>query len=228
MADFSRQGLKKNELEDLILGLADWAKNNRQLFSGIAATVAAVIALTIFFFARYHIAMARADDKLAFAQANFYQGKDQEGVRISEEIMNQYAGTAADYKARIQKANYLLEIQKYDEAETTIMPVVEKGKPKTIIPLAMAVLGAIQEDAGKYKVAINTYNSFLDNYPEHYITPKIYESLARVYEITGSTQDAKTTYEKLAALYPSSGWAQRAQERIAAISNYRQTPAKPK
>ena len=34
MADFSRQGLKKNELEDFILKTADWAKNNRQLFSG--------------------------------------------------------------------------------------------------------------------------------------------------------------------------------------------------
>ncbi len=53
-----------------------------------------------------------------------------------------------------------MDTQRYDEAEKTILPVVEDGKPKTIIPLAMSVLGAIRENAGKYKEAITTYNSF--------------------------------------------------------------------
>jgi len=228
MADFSRQGLKKNELEDVVLWAVNWAKSNRQLFNGIAGILAVSIALTVFFFIRYHTVRERANDKLSFAQANFLQGKPQDGAKILDEIINQYPGTTADYKARLQKAEYLFDLQDYAGAEKAITPVIEKGRPKTVIPLAMSVLGAVRENAGNYREAIATYNAFLDNYPEHFLTPKIYESLARVYEITGSTQDARSSYEKLATLYPSSPWAQRAQERIAALSNNPQVPAKQK
>lgn len=226
MADVFRQGLKKNELEDFVVKAVNWAKSNKQFFNGIAGTIAVVIVFAIFFFARFHAARLRANDKLSYAQANFMQGKTQDGLNILDGIIAQYPGSAADYKARIQKAEYMVGIQNFNEAEKTIIPVVEKGKPKIIIPLAMSMLGAIKEDAGKYKEAIATYNTFLDNYPDHFLTPKIYESLARVYEITGATQDAKSTYEKLETLYPSTEWAQRAQERIMAITNAPQTPAK--
>ena len=225
MADFSRQGLKKNELEDFILKTADWAKNNRQLFSGVSLTAAAVVALTVFFFARYHMVRLRADEKLAYGQANYFQGKAQDAMGIFDEIISQYPGTAAAYKSRLHKATYLLEMRQFDEAEKIILPAVEEGKPKTIIPLAMSVLGAIRENAGKYKEAISAYNTFLDNYPEHFFAPKIYESLARVYELNGSPQDARATYEKLATLYPASAWAQRAQARIASITGAQQQAA---
>jgi len=168
MADFSRHELKKNELEDIVLKIADVAKNNRQLFSGVSLTIVVLIALAIFVFVRFQAVKVRAEEKLAFAQANFFQGKPQDAMGIFDEIINQYPGTAAAYKSRLHKATYLLEMQKYDEAEKTILPVTENGKPKTIIPLAMSLLGAIRENSGKYKEAISAYNTFLDNYPEHF------------------------------------------------------------
>jgi len=226
MPDMSRNQLKENELEDFILTSVEWVKNNRQLASSIAGIATAVIALTAFFFIRYHSVLERANDKLSFAQANIFQGKTEDALKLLDEIISQYPGSAADYKARLQKAEYLLQIRNFDEAQRVIMPVVEKGKPKLIIPLAISVLGATRESSGKYKDAIETYNLFLDKYPEHFLTPKIYESLARVYEISGSLQDAKTTYEKLATLYPSTAWAQRAQGRLMALQTSTNPPSK--
>jgi tetratricopeptide (TPR) repeat protein len=219
MSDMTRHQLKKNELEDFVLKSVDWIKNNRQLAGTVAGTVVFVLALAVFFFIRYNLVWARANDKLSFAQANFFQGKPEEGIKIFNEIIAQYPGTVADYQARMQKAIYLAETHNFTEAEQTIMPAVENGKPKTVLPLAASILGAVRENAGKYKEAAEAYNSFLDKYPEHFLSPKIYESLARIYEISGSTQDAKTTYEKIVTLYPASPWAQRAQQRITAVSN---------
>lgn len=219
MSDMSRHNLKKNELEDFVLKIAEWIKNNRQLAGSIAGIAGLVILLTIFVAARYHTVRLRADEKLAFAQANFFQGKQQEGAAIFDEIITQYPGTNADYKARLQKAAYLLEMQSYDEAEKVVTPVTEKGKPANIKPMAMSLLGAIRENAGKYNEAAATYSAFLDTYPEHYYTPKIYESLARVYELSGAMDSARSTYEKLSTLYPSTAWSARAQERISALVN---------
>jgi len=178
MADYSRQGLKKNELEGLLVWAADWIKQNRQLFSTIAGTAAVVVALTIFFFARYHIVRARADDKLAYAQGYFNQGKSQEALGIFDEIINSIPGTSADYKARFNKAMYLSEVRKFDEAEKPFCRPLKKAKPKTIIPLAMSVLGAIRENAGKYQQAITVYNNFLDTYPSTIYRPR-YTNLSR-------------------------------------------------
>jgi len=227
MPDMTRQHLKKNELEDFVIKSVEWVKSNRQLASSIGGSAAVALILIIFFFVRFHTVRLRAEEKLSFAEASFYQGKQQDGVRIVDEIISQYPGTNAEYQARLQKTLYLLEIHDYDAADKTIIPVTQSGKPGTIVPIAMSLLGAIKENAGKYGEAIQAYNEFLDRFPEHYYAPKIYESLARVYEITGSMENAKATYEKLATLYPSSAWSAKAQERIAAIARTPQTPPKP-
>jgi TolA-binding protein len=121
-----------------------------------------------------------------------------------------------------------MEIRDYKEAENTITSVAQNGKPKTLIPIALSLLGAIKEDAGKYPEAIQTYNEFMDRFPDHFYAPKILESLARVYEITNQLENAKAAYEKLATLYPTTEWSAKAQARLGAIANTPQTPVKPK
>lgn len=226
--DMTRQHLKKNELEDFVVNVVEWVKKNQQLAASLGGSAAVALIVIIFFFVRFYAVRQRADEKLAYAEANFYQGKPQDGLKLVDEIISQYHDTNAEYQARIQKTRYFLETRDYKEAENTITPVVQYGKPKLIIPVALSILGAIKENAGKYPDAIQTYNEFLDRFPDHYYAPKILESLARVYEITGSMENAKATYEKLATLYPASEWASKAQQRLAAISNAPKTPSNTK
>lgn len=219
MSDIPRSYLKKNELADLAASSVKWAKENQSTFFSIAGTVALILVLSGFFFARYHALNRRADDKFNMGQGMLFQGQSDQGLATLSEIITQYPRSEAATKARLTKAEFLLEKKQYDEAEKAILPATENARPKIMIPLALSVLGTIREDAGKYKEAIAVQTALLDRYPEHFFAPRAYESLGRLYEITGQTADAKTTYEKLATLYPQSLWAQRAQERIAALAS---------
>lgn len=218
MSDITRSQLKKNELADLVVLAVEWIKKNQSLFFGIAGTAVMIIFFGIFFFARYQSLGSRADEKFAMGQAMLLQGQPDQGLKTLDEVITQYSRTEAASKARLTKAEYLLEKKQLDEAEKTILPAIENARPKTVIPLAYSILGTIREEAGKYKEAISLQRTFLDRYPDHFLAPRAYESLARLYELSGSPAEAKSTYEKLATLYPASLWAQRAQEHIAALS----------
>lgn len=214
----TRQELKHDALATAIIDGIKWIKGNRSLFTGITSTLAGVILLTSFFLYRSHISANRAQDKLSMAQGQLYsaEGADQ-GMRMIDEVINQYSKTSAALKARLVKAEFLQEQHQYDEAEKALLPVLQQTGSDPVIPLALQVIATIREDAGKLPDALQAYQQFLEKYPDHFLAPKVYESIGRVYELSGKAQEAKRTYEKLSTLYPASGWAQRAQERLSAL-----------
>ncbi|MCB4790474.1 MAG: tetratricopeptide repeat protein [Elusimicrobia bacterium] len=218
MADTTRQQIKKDELNELVLKIIFWIKNNRTLFLNVLGILAGIIIFTSFFLVRLHTLKLGAVDKLSIAQSLFYQGDSQKAVPMLDELIRSYPKSDISSHARMNLAGYYMDQMDFQKAEDFIKPNIDSAKPKPIIPLSLAELGAIQENAQKYKEAIETYNQFLNKFPEHFFAPKIYESLARVYELTNSLMEAKASYEKLVALYPTSPWAQRAQERIDIIN----------
>jgi tetratricopeptide (TPR) repeat protein len=218
MSDITRHELKQNELEQFILRGIEWVKENRNTVFSALAVIAGAALLTIFLFTRFNALKTRTSDKLTMAQGQLYSGQINEGVKLLDELINQYSLSASTEKARMLKADYLRSQKKYDEAEKMILPVIEKPIPKEVGPLALSMLAIIKEDSGKYADAIKVLNSFISLYPEHFLAPRIYESLARNYELTGATEEAKKAYQNIVTLYPSSGWTQRAQERLATLS----------
>ena len=217
MAHISKHDLKKNELADFVFLAVDWVKNNLNLFYGIAGTVAAVILIMVFVHFRMSSLSERAADKLAVAQSLLYQGQTAQGLAYLDELIASYGNSDTACKARMTKADFLMASGKFADAEQTLLPVALNGKPKTIVPLALSTLGAAQENQGKFPDAAKTYNNFLNDFPDHYFAPKIYESLARVYELSNTPNEARGVYEKIVTLYPSTAWAQRAQERLGFI-----------
>jgi tetratricopeptide (TPR) repeat protein len=217
MTHISKHDLKKNELDDFLVMCTGWIKNNLNLFYGICAAIAVAILALIFIQYRISSLNASSADKLAAAQNMLYQGQTQQGLGILDELISNYGTSETACKARMTKADFLMASSKFSDAEQVLLPVAQNGKPKTIMPLALSVLGAAQENQGKLADAAKTYNSFLSEFPDHFFAPKIYESLARVYELSGTPGEARGVYEKIVTLYPSTLWAQRAQERLAFI-----------
>lgn len=215
--NFSRHNLNKNELAEIVLKAVEWIKNNRNLFYAVSATILGVIIIAVFFAARLQTMKTRGEEKLAMAQGLLYQGQADQGMGLLDELINSYSIAGLGYKARMIKSDFLAMQRNYPLAEQTLLPVTQSGKPKKIVPLALASLGIIQESQAKYNEATATYNAFLDKYPDHFLAPKVYESLARVHEITNSPAQARSTYEKIATLYPATAWAQRAQERLSVL-----------
>jgi TolA-binding protein len=210
----TRHDLKKNELADMVLIAVEWIRNNRNTFFSILAIAAGVLLFSVFFFTRLQTMKVRAEDKLSMAMGQLQQGAAPQGLATLDEIINSYGGTVAASRARLFKADYLISQNKFKEAEQAVQPVISAGKPKEVVPLAYETLGVIQEDEGNFTDALKTYTTFLEKYPEHFLTPKIYESIGRIRELTGAPQEARSMYEKLATLYPGTAWAQRAQEKM--------------
>ncbi|MFH1368873.1 MAG: tetratricopeptide repeat protein [Elusimicrobiota bacterium] len=217
MDNFTRHNLNKNELAEIIVKAIEWFKNNRNLVYGISATALGIVIIAVFFVVRMQNLKARGEEKLAVAQGLLYQGQPAQGMGLLDEVINSYTVGGISYKARIIKSDFLAGQKNYEEAEKVLIPVTLEGKPKKILPLAFAALGSIQESEGKYPEAAATYNTFLDKYPDHFLAPKVYESLARVHEMTGAVNEARAVYEKISTLYPASAWSQRAQERISIL-----------
>ncbi len=214
MAEQSRrQQLKKNELEDVVVRIAEWIKNNRSAFYTGAGIVAGMIAFSVFFLVRYQSLASRGEERLSVAQSQAYQGQSDQAIASLDAIIGQYSGGVA-VRARMMKADILASRKQYKDARDTLNAAIEKGKPERIIPLAMAELGNIEESAEEYQAAAGTYSGFLARFPEHFLAARVYESLARVYALSGNVSEAKNTNEKIITLFPSSVWAQRAQERL--------------
>ena len=218
MSELSRE-LKKNELEDFVVLIAEWIKHNQSIFFSVAGIIIGFIIFGIFFFSQFYTLNNRASEKLAFGQSMLYQGQAEQGSKLIDEVINQYTKTPAALQAILIKADYLMSLKKNDEAEKLLLTAADKEKPKEIIPLILSSLGSVQENEGKYQQALGTYNSFLTRFPDNYIAPKIYESLGRVYELINSPVEAKAIYEKMVLLYPSTPWATKAQERAMLLTN---------
>lgn len=224
----ARHLLKRNDLEHYLLMAVDWVKANRQTALSIAAITAGVIIFAVFVVVRFHTAQGRANDRLSMAQGRLYSGDIAGGVAGLDEIIQNYAGTAAASQARLMKADYLLSQKNFTAAAEVARVVLSDGKPRTIIPLAYMALGDIQENGGDIKGAIATYTAFLDKYPDNFYAAKAYESLGRLHEFSNAPGEAKTAYERLATMYPDTGWAQRARERLSFLSSSTAQPAAPK
>lgn len=228
MSQFSRQDLKKNELAEIIGKAVEWITHNRNTFYGISATVAGAIIIAVIFTVRMHDLKIRGGEKLAVAQGLLYQGQAGQGMALLDELISSFSSGEISSKAQLAKAEFFISQRNYKDAEQSVLAVVQNGKPKTVLPLALSMLGVVQENGEKFQEAAATYNSFLDKYPDHFLAPKTYESLARVREVMGQPLEARSTYEKIATLYPGTAWAMHAQERLAALPvQQTQQPANP-
>lgn len=217
MATFTHHGSNNNKIEDIAYKTADWIRKNRQTFYSIAGIVGGIILFTVFFFTRYFVAKERVSDKLSMAQSLLYHNQADQGIKMLDEVITQFTDSPSAYIARLNKADYLISQNKFDEAKNIILNVIANGKPEAIIPLAYPYLGEIQEDIGDLKGAVKTYNEFLVKFPDHFLSAKVMESLARVDAVSGNTEQAKAAYKRLEVEFKGTAWEKRAAEQLRAL-----------
>jgi predicted negative regulator of RcsB-dependent stress response len=217
--EMTRQDIRKDGLTDVVIFSIEWIKKNQATFLSVAGIVTGLIVFAVFFIYRMQTLKTSAADRLSMAQGMLYQGQKDQAFGVFDEIITGYGKTGIAVQAALIKADYLMGQKNYAEAEKTLLPLTARTTPKEMIPLAYIVLGAAQENSGKYDEAIKTYNDYLAKYSAHFVTPKVYESLSRIYEIKGDYQNAAVNYERIVALYPNSPWSQRAQERAGVLSS---------
>jgi len=205
-------------ISDLAFNSALWIKKNLSTFYLICGIIIGIILLVIAFYYRNTTLTSRSEERLGVAQSMLYSNKPEDGVKILDEIITSYANTAASFRASIAKAQHLSDTGNYKDAEEILIKLLVSPKPKELEQFAFPLLTKVQENAGKYKEAINNYNDFIKKFPNSYLAPSMLQDLAMLYEITNMPQEAKITYEKITVQFPATSWSAKAQQRLLAIS----------
>jgi len=214
-------------LEQKILKSVSWLRENIRMVATAAALIAALVIVAYFAVSRRQLGLERASEKFSSAQGLYSQGMKDQSLALLNEIISQYPSSPSAFHARLLLSEINISDGKYDDAYAVARYVYEKGNPETLRPfgLYMSVI-ALQESGRDNPRARSEAMLFIEKYPDHFLTPRIYEKLAQLYEADGMIEDARQTYSRLANLYPAGVWAKIASERIQKLSLMEKTEKK--
>lgn len=209
-----RQEVKKNPLAEWVDKTASWIKANRETAVASAVICLAAIILAVYFVHRYSSLKSQAWEKLFIAKQYAYSGKVEDSIKQLHAVQKGYPKTTAAGFGILFEGDMLYKQGFYKDAARAYQKLVERGKPKPLIPYAMAGIGISQESAMDYKEAIATHRQFLEKYPDHYMAPQAYTAIARCLEATKNREETKLAYERIILLFPNTYWAKQAQEKL--------------
>lgn len=193
-----------------------WLKERWQSAASAAGIIIVFGALGIYFISNYNTTKKLSWEKISYAQGYASQGMTAQAMQILDDVISKYSNSDVGQYAKFAKADISFRAKNYNVAAGLYQEMINNNKSKDIILFAYSGLGYSKENMGDYQGAIASYKGFLEKYPNHYLAARIYDSLARVYLISGSSQLAKETYEKLMTLFPGTYWSAEVQKNFGA------------
>lgn len=188
-----------------------WIKKNRETFIGSLVIFLAASIFATYFFMHYRGLRETAWKNLFMAQQAGFGGNTAQAQQQLAAIEASFGSTSAAPFATLTKGDILFAQGKFKEAAAEFSKVLTD---KDLAPFAAYSLGKTKEAEGDLPGAQAQYSDLLSKHPEHFIAPEVHASLARTQEMAGAKDLARTTYEKIALLYPDSAWAMEAKARL--------------
>ncbi len=189
-----------------------WIKKNRETFIGSLVILLAAAVFAVYFFMHYRGLRDTAWKTLFIAQQTGYGGNIAEAQKQLATIETSFGSTSAAPYAVITGGDILFTQGKYKEAAAEYSKVLND---RNLGPFASYDIGKCKEADRDLAGAQAQYSDFLSKYPEHFLAPEVYSSLANVQELSGAKELAKASYEKVALLYPDTSWAMQAKAKLA-------------
>ncbi|MHB2025827.1 MAG: tetratricopeptide repeat protein [Elusimicrobiota bacterium] len=210
---WSRQDLKKDDLETVVAAALGWIAANRQKAAAIAGGI--VIAAAIGAFAVYgaRAKTVAAWNDLAIARALAYSGRAPNALQEIQRLEADYPQSDAAAYANLFAGDVLYQGGRYQDALANYQKVLSQGRPLVIQPFALDDAALAEESLGDCKDSAVMSRRFLDAYPENFLAPQAHLSLARCLEALGQIDEARAAYQKIALQYPGTSFAQIAQEK---------------
>lgn len=187
-----------------------WIKKNRETFIGSVVIILAAVIFAVYFFLHYRGLRETAWKTLFIAQQTGFGGNPAEASKQLDTIESSFGSTSAAQYAMLTKGDILFAQGKYKEAGDEYAKALNS---RDAGPFALYNLGKCKEADGDLTGAQAQYSDFLSRYPEHFIAPEVHSSLARSQELAGANDLARSSYEKIALLYPETSWAELAKRK---------------
>jgi len=186
-----------------------WALERKQTIVSVGTTLAVggFILSTVLF--QKHRAQEQGWGMLSYAENQIMQGQSAQGIATLNELVNRYHSGPLLEQAYQLLGSLSMMTGNAPEAVTMYEKGLEhaSGNNKSLL---MMSLGTAYEEAGNSQKADDTYNEFLKEFPDHYLTPRVLMSSIRVETLNNNTGAAREHYEKLLTLYPDISWTKRA------------------
>ncbi|OGR82012.1 MAG: hypothetical protein A2902_02275 [Elusimicrobia bacterium RIFCSPLOWO2_01_FULL_64_13] len=209
----SRDDIKRDVFQDSMKKALDWISRRRQTFFSIVGTAAVAAVVGVFVAANFRSLKKQAWERYSAGQNWAYAGDAAKAMGLFDDVLANFARTPAASYTLLAKADLLYNQKRFADAARAYRDCLSRDLPKAIRPYALAGLGCAQEDQGDFPGAVESYRQFTASYPDHILSPKIYESLGRVYELSMNLEAAKESYEKIITMFPGTFWSERARVR---------------
>ncbi len=132
-----------------------------------------------------------------------------------DSVISDYPKTYAGQKALFLKANISFSEENWADSAKYFIDSASVNRESYLAPVSLMLAASAYENAENFTEALKTYLDIVENYDGIYPdVPHAMLSAARLYEITGDTESAKTSYNNLVDKYPQSSWASFARTRL--------------
>ena len=188
-----------------------FVKEKREaVVAGSVVLIAAAI-LGAWFYLHYSQINDTAWKQLFIAQQTGFSGAYAESEKKLDEVAAGFARSDAAPYAVMSKGDILFRQEKYKEALEEYKKLV--NGPAYMRRFAIFNAGKSREALALTAEAAADYRDFLAKYSDHMLAPEVHFSLAAVQEKLGDREGARSTYEKIAILYPETSWSEAAKQK---------------
>ena len=154
--------------------------------------------------------------RLQEAQVLLASGKAAEALERFEALDRLKPPGVAPAEARLRRADALIKLDRRDEAEALLAPLVAEGS-RAVAPPAAFALASSQIEQGKAAEALATCDDVLKRVPGSPWSPRLLYRSAEALAKSGNAAGARARFLKVASDFPKDAWSPTATLRAARI-----------
>lgn len=159
----------------------------------------------------------RGSDQLSMARMQLAAGKRKEALQILDDIVRSQRASAVALQAYVMKGEALMAEGKFSEASDLYEEAFLRATNVAYKPLFLAGMASASVELNMFAEAAGHYRTFLNDYPDHFLVPRVYLELGRLRLELKEPEEARKAFEKLVTLFPKSPWVAEAQSYLAGL-----------
>ena len=142
------------------------------------------------------VSLSRSSDRKAYESAlNAYYSNAPESVDVMTQYVTSHSGSKNATKIMLQLANYYLAQKNYDSAEKFYRMGIDNSSEDQIFAFnAYNGLGAILEERSSFALAGETYERFIQKFPDSAFTESMRFSAGKAYFLAGNKASAERNF----------------------------------
>ncbi len=144
--------------------------------------------------------------------------KDEEVVRLADEILGRYGSSRSAPKALYYKGLALAGLNRAPEADKVLQDLLAKYPGDFLAPLARNELAHLKESAGNPSEALIQYQALSEDASGFFPKEEGLMGVARCQEALGRKSEALKTYRKIVSEFPDSDYQFEAKKKVDELS----------